>query len=544
MIISVFPPQRHGVPSFDTEFALKQDNWNDYDFYTLYHLYRRPADSKYGSSLIGPVKILKRGQKEFDQTQITQDFTALDSEFCSVGTSLDYYQRLSQIPPDDQEMILLALRDVVFEPELQAEFQNERGWAISLFRDNPDFDEFLTDAHATLTSDFSKLAEINKPIYFMPANWSMPLELQFEAPEPPSTFPPVQMSLLPRRINVVIGRNGTGKSTLLSRMARVAFAAPSDRSRQELENIGVFKPKTIGFIKIIAISYSPFDNFIVPGLHEAERLQISQDLETGTGRYVYVGIRDIAAEARVSIEKRDRHDDTGSLVASDRHNATRLKSIDQLTEEFEHLIDRITQNDDIQLFVDSLKPLLADASFSDIQDVEPMKLADSYLPSAFRNWSTGHKIALHIIASLVAHITRRSLVLFDEPEMHLHPPLIASLMRSFRNVLEKKNAFAVVATHSPVILQETLARHVHIIRRVGSDFQITKPLRETFGENVGVLTYDTFGLTANTTDFHRTLDRLVQVCANIDEINELFQDSLSGQALSYVMARFDQKTKK
>ena len=528
---------------FDSEFALQQDSWNDFSFQTLYHLYRRQTDSQKTPSLIGSVKILKRGQTESDGIQIKQDFSRLDANFCSVGSSLDYYCRLSELPSHERTKLLSALRDVASKPSLQLEFGGEPGWTISLFRNNPDITGYLQDAAAILARNFSALADIDQPIRFLPTNWSTPLELNFSAPRPISYFLTKQESSLPARINVVIGRNGSGKSTLLSRIARVAFASPADRSLPEVQNIGAFDPKSVGFIKIIAISYSPFDNFIVPGVRESDRRQIAQDIESGTGRYIYAGIRDIVAEARESIDELNQHNEGKQLTTDERRSITRLKSIDQLADEFERLINQIANNRDNELWNIALKALLADTSFADIQSTEPSELFGSNVRSAFHVWSTGHKIALHVIASLVAHTERRSLVLFDEPEMHLHPPLIAALMRSFRIVLEKKNALAVVATHSPVVLQETLARHVHIIRRTGSDFRVFKPLRETFGENVGILTYDAFGLTAHTTDFHRVLDELVNSCDTIEEINELFENRLSGQALSYVMASLVRKAK-
>ena len=545
MTISIFSPRRSGVPQFATAFALNQDNWNDYSFHTLYHLYRRQTDTDSSPSMIGSVKILKRGQAESDGIQINRPFEALDSKYCSVGTSLDYYQRLNEISPDERTEILLALRDVVYQPELQAEFRDEEGWSISLFRDNPDFDEFLSDALAILTGDFTALADIDQPISFLPTNWSTPLELDFDAPEPlfPVGSPTGHGPLLPRRINVVIGRNGSGKSTLLSRIAHVAFASPTDRSRPEIQNIGVMKPNTTGFIKIIAISYSPFDNFVVPGFFESDRRQIADDIKKGTGRYVYAGIRDIAAEALDKLDTEYPEDELVQTTVQDRRTVTQLKSLDQLASEFERLIDQIQRNNDNLLLRLALKPLLSDASFADLQSKEPSDLLSLDVRNTFLSWSTGHKIVLHIVASLVAHTTRRSLVLFDEPEMHLHPPFIAALMRSFRIILERRNAFAVIATHSPVVLQETLARHVHIVRRTGSDFRILKSQRETFGENVGILTYDAFGLTGDATDFHEILDVLVEICDDVSEISELFNTRLSGQALSYVMAGLARKAK-
>jgi hypothetical protein len=205
------------------------------------------------------------------------------------------------------------------------------------------------------------------------------------------------------------------------------------------------------------------------------------------------------------------------------------------------LVQQIANNGDEVLFDAALELLLADPSFADFERQDRVALLGQDPRSAFLGWSTGHKIALHVVASLVAHATPRSLVLFDEPEMHLHPPLIAALMHAVRLVLEEKNAFAIVATHSPVVLQETLARHVRVIRRVGDTFSVLAPNLETFGENVGVLTYDTFGLTAATTDFHHILDLLIEGFDSLDQINQLFTPRLSGQALAYVMGGLARK---
>lgn len=118
---------------------------------------------------------------------------------------------------------------------------------------------------------------------------------------------------------------------------------------------------------------------------------------------------------------------------------------------------------------------------------------------------------------------------------------MAALMHSVRIVLNELNALCVVATHSPVLLQETLSRHVRRIRRTGKSLEIRQPGLETFGENVGVLTYDTFGLTASSTDFHKVLDLLVEGCDSIEEVDALFDPGLSAQARAYVLTRFSRK---
>jgi hypothetical protein len=328
----------------------------------------------------------------------------------------------------------------------------------------------------------------------------------------------------------------------------VAYASPLERGMPAVEAIGTFNPSSIGFMRVIAISYSAFDNFIVPSVFDTDLRQLASDIEKGAGRYVFVGLRDIAAEARDDAEAADlkfaSRGERVAVSAEDRCTSTKLKSLDQLADEFVRLVGQIDRNGDGPLLDAALEPLLADPSFVDLEGQTREELFGDDLRNRFIGWSTGHKIALHVVASIVAHAVPRSLVLFDEPEMHLHPPLTAALMNALRIVLEEKNALAIVATHSPVVLQETLARHVRVLTRVGNDFEITTPKAETFGENVGILTQGVFGLTSAATDFYRVLDLLIEGCDTLDEVNEFFSPELSGQALAYVMTGLARKGKK
>ena len=97
------------------------------------------------------------------------------------------------------------------------------------------------------------------------------------------------------------------------------------------------------------------------------------------------------------------------------------------------------------------------------------------------------------ITRLVESVDERTLVLVDEPESHLHPPLLSAFIRALSELLVRRNGIAVVATHSPVVLQEVPRSCVWVLRRSGSSLRAERPCRETFGENVGILTSDVFG---------------------------------------------------
>jgi len=552
MLVTIYPPSRHMPTSIASTFALKQDNWNDFGFRTLYQLYyNAPGED---AILIGGVKILKKGQTDSDSLQIKEPFNALGDEFCSVGTSLDYYQRLNSLPTEARTSLVKALRDVAASPRLREEFFAEPGWMTSLFRNNSDWPRFLEDAHALYSNNFAAFADLLESLTFLPGADSTSIELNFTTERSsPHFVPPRRIgpnrkrAVLPERVIVLVGRNGSGKSTLLSRIAHVAFSAPEQRTMPHIRRLGQFVPEAIGFMRIITVSYSAFDSFTVPGDREDSLSQTARDIEKGEGRFVFCGLRDIVAEAREDIERAKGSEPSVSdqvLRIEDRRTSTRLKSIDQLADEFSRLVERINAANKLSLFQSALEPLLQDASFAELGGNGLNEALREDPRATFLAWSTGHKIALHVIASLVAYLAPRSLVLFDEPETHLHPPLAAALMHAVRLILEESNAVCIVATHSPVVLQETMARHVRVVQRVGEDLQVKQPKMETFGENIGILTYDTFGLTASNSDFHLALDHLVDELGSFEEIDSIFSPGLSSQARAYVLARLPAAEKK
>lgn len=550
MAIAITPPSRQLLKRMDSRFALQQDDWNDYSFKTLYHLHFRHGDDPADVTYVGGVKILRRGQKADGTRLIEKPFNKLSEMWISVGTSLDYYQRMNELPPARRKAIMDALNDAVAHPELVSRFEDEDGWKTSLFRDNPDWRGFLADASALFEGNFSALADIEETFSYTPAGAEEPIEFDFGSPEPSGYWGPYRRlgprqrkTLLPNRIMVLVGRNGSGKSTLLSRLAHVAFASPQERATRPLKALGILRPASIGFMRVITISYSAFDSFVVPGLDAKELSQTTEDLASGEGRFVFCGLRDVVAEARADIERDEAaQPDQEAEGPVERRTTTRLKPVEQLADEFAALITRIRKQDGVDLLEAALEPLLGDPSFAELKDQMARLTASSKSArTLFLAWSTGHKIALHVVASLVAHARPRSLVLFDEPEAHLHPPLMAALMHSVRIVLTEVNALCVVATHSPVLLQETLSRHVRRVRRTGKSIEVKQPGLETFGENVGVLTYDTFGLTASSTDFHKVLDLLVRGCDSLDEVDALFDPGLSVQARAYVLTQFARK---
>lgn len=541
--MSVARPSR-STPRRTAELVLQQDEWNDFSFRTQYHLYYFGEGF---SGFVGNVKILKRGQQGGPEYILPEGpLDPLSEHYCSLGQSLDYYERLANLPAAVRSDILLALRDAIRYPDFSTSFVNEPGWTISVLRDL-DLDSYAPLARVLISQDYSALPSRDVKIRFTPRGWKRSLNLHFAGVEGGADSAARRRleTRLPERVAVVTGTNGSGKSTLLARLARVLHASQADRAKDVVRRLGRIRPEGIGFTRVVTVSYSAFDTFHVPGVTRADKRQIMTDLREGTGRYVFCGLRDIAREIEMLLQDEEGRDedafeqfdvDLGDF-SRDRQHTTFLKSADELAAEFSRMVDRIGATSRNELFYDSLGLLLADASFADSSGTDARTFLTRNPRAMFLKRSTGHKIVLHIIAGLVAYVQRKSIVLIDEPESHLHPPLLAATMHAVRKILAEQDAFCVIATHSPVVAQETLGKHVYIVRRSDDVFRIRQPRIETYGESIGELTEEIFGLSTDATDYHAVLDELVEQGRSLEDIDRLFEKGLSLQSQAYVMSR-------
>ena len=142
------------------------------------------------------------------------------------------------------------------------------------------------------------------------------------------------------------------------------------------------------------------------------------------------------------------------------------------------------------------------------------------------------KVILLTLTCLVAITMERTLVLMDEPENHLHPPLLSAFVRALSALLIQKNGLAIISTHSPVILQEVPKNCIWQLYRNNTILRAVRPERETFGENVGVLINDVFGLEVTHSGFHGMLLQMVEAGLTYEEILNKFDFRVGMEARS------------
>src|SRR6185437_14471839 len=149
-------------------------------------------------------------------------------------------------------------------------------------------------------------------------------------------------------------------------------------------------------------------------------------------------------------------------------------------------------------------PIFAEAEVASLAGIEERQFG-KYAAQLFRTLSSGHKVVLLTITKLVEKVEEKTLVLMDEPEAHLHPPLLSAFVRALSDLLINRNGVAIVATHSPVVLQEVPKSCAWNLRRSGAVSFVERPAVETFGENIGILTREVFGLEVTRSGFHKML---------------------------------------
>ncbi|SEH12646.1 AAA domain-containing protein, putative AbiEii toxin, Type IV TA system [Sphingopyxis sp. YR583] len=519
----------HGVDA-DEALILLRDDWNDFGFQTLFDLWYKTGDRV---EEIGSVRILRAGQEEgrsplFDGEQPGGQ---LGDDYVSLGNNVDYYLRLLDL--GIASSVRPALNDLTASPDLRRAFETEKGLRVSLYRSKVRPEEFYDEIDRMFGAGGRPPDDRHFTFSFVPQAGDPPLVFDFDV----GTVAAGQGLQRPsRRAMVLVGANGVGKTSLLARIARVAYAPPAERTDVAVDGM-ILEP--VAFPNIVAVSYSPFDSFEPPRLHAETEAEVEQQYSEGRGRYIYLGLRDL------------------SLLGSDGMAAPRLVTQEELADAFAENIMRIRERNRMPLFARSLDPVLREQSFMRYVGVPPIDKEDELTadelsemrlagllgedPKAlFARLSSGHKIILHQLAGLTANLQRHGLALIDEPETHLHPPLLAALMSSIRRLLGRLNAYAIVATHSPVVVQEALAAQVLILS--GREPTIAMPPQiETYGENVGALTREVFGYHPTAGDYRDVLDSLVKRSETVEEVEAFLGADLSGQALAHVIAALARK---
>lgn len=364
-------------------------------------------------------------------------FTELSKEFCSLGQSVEFYRNLKESQPINYQSILLALRDVALFPKILEEFEKEDAYIKSLSRNN-DAEKLVRTIRFELQgglNQYFKFSYNYKPPY---SDKRIVIHFDFEYEQ-----------RLQHRLFAMIGKNGAGKTSILSTLAK-------ELALQNPEYISPGKPL---FSKYFTVSYSVFDRFEIP--------------EQNAGfSYIYCGLK-----------KKD-----GSTL-------TEVEQTEAFLNASRRIIERELINDWYKMLLNFLPEEQLDQIFIKNTDFQPITII-SFSEKEFirirRQFSSGESIILFILTKIISEIRFDSLILYDEPETHLHPNAISSLMNTLFDLVNRFKSFCILATHSPLVIQEIHARDIIILERKDNELLAKKMSKDSFGENLTVITEDIF----------------------------------------------------
>ncbi|GGE92911.1 AAA domain-containing protein, putative AbiEii toxin, Type IV TA system [Chishuiella changwenlii] len=463
---------------------LSSDNWNDFGFYTVYNT--NYIDHQGNNIELGMIRIAYYGQEEgidAKKLKIEDQFDSLDHTYFSLGVSEDYYININKLDDELKNEILTSLNDIAYDTNILEKAFNEKVTRVSLFRD-------IT--YNTVKIQYNRIANggaLLTDYYFSYYNNQSEIDFDVKAASNP-----------PTNIHTIIGSNGVGKSYLINDMINSALNSDSSLGKFKFNKLS----DSDSFSNVICINFSAFDDYNFEAKKGSFHI-----------KYNYIGIN------------------------SSKSNKNQFK------ENFITSINDIIRSNKIKRWFNVIEFLNSDLIFSqlNLSDISERDFSSykEILEEKFSKLSSGHKIILLSITKLVQLSEEKTLIFFDEPETHLHPPLLSSYIRAISYLLNNRNSVCIMTTHSPVILQEVPASCVYIYTRVGEMMKFERPYFETFGENISVLTKSVFDLEISKSGFYKILKKLVDEFETYEQALGSLNNNLGFEGKSILRSLFFDK---
>ena len=286
---------------------------------------------------------------------------------------------------------------------------------------------------------------------------------------------PHSLEYFPDTLYAIVGNNGAGKTYFIKNLIDLYIKKNSDLFNNITSNINQFE-------SIVLISYSPFDTGIIKKDSENYKfIGIDFNKTTSLEDYITKEIKTLFTEATTP------------------KNESRTKKI----------IDKFSFD---PLFIRIL-PLIEERNLSE---------------EIINELSSGQKIVLLSLLNLIIKVFEKTLVIIDEPELFLHPPLLKAYIRAVEEIVEEGNGVCLLATHSAIVLQEIPNTN---IRKLKYDFDrhrgsIVKLSSKTYGESVSFINDTIFGTDLRNTGFYKVLQDKIDE----EQISDSFEAALGSEA--------------
>lgn len=434
------------------------NDWNDYGYYTWFAMWYVPEMDT--CSYIGELKIMNRNGDTYEK--MSECFEQLSADFCSVGIDLEYYSKLkSSFEKTEVKNVLKALRDCATNTQIYEDFSSCDAFINSLNRDLSTQKaireaKFLLDGRnmsEAYSFDYRFTPIYNKDVF---ATWNVCLEYGCAAY---------------KRTCSVIGENGVGKTQLMANMVE----ALAEKKSLDISNQPMLS-------SLIVICSSEFDAY--------------KNINKDNTRIPFI-VCDVVQTTN-TIEKLKK---SINIILQ---RGTYYRQSEMLT-----MNERYMQILQSQLGA-CVENLIVAKEKVDEEEYDNYILNTPRLEEFVQQLSTGQLQIFSLITYVCANIHLNSLIVIDEPEIHLHPHLITKFIVTINKLLEVFDSYAIIATHSPLVVRECVKDNVYMMVRSKDNVPtIGKVGFNTFGEDLTTLYENIFGCDERDSYFYKTIKEIV-----------------------------------
>lgn len=463
------------------------DGWNDFGHHTRvdYRIRMRSAkEAVHASGFIGFInpEADRNGKDLLQQLVSAQGESTVeattDHQFFTMLPDMEAYRRLVQtLDADDATAVLTALNDLVALNEFESTAAildlatQTEVFSLSFMRSSDSYFAYK-NAGPLLRGISSEQKGILSPTF------AIRFQLPGRQNEHDLRFSFDHGADLPKRIAVIIGKNGVGKSQTLGRIARAAIDGTAaltdgtDGGRPLVNRLLAFAPTNE------AESVFPTDKRKRPRIWY-QRYSMNRSRRSRRNDYLADLIVQVARSTQMVASKSRWEIFTEALSA--------ISKADEL-----HLPTYSTSGAYVPLAMlpqGSEQRVLERFASIDVKKEPARVVGGEGYPL-----SSGEISFLKFAAQVSLHIENGSLLLLDEPETHLHPNFISRFVSLLDGLLEATGSAAIIATHSAYFVREVFREQVTVLSVDSENLvQAQRPKLRTFGADVGAISYFVFG---------------------------------------------------
>lgn len=539
--------QKMGVEDFDG-IHLLQDHigtnfktpWNGFGFVILFKVYYVKDNKK---EKLGNLRVLvkdvedtssyflKNAIKTNDEKIYKINDVMNENVMVSLPTDIDYYKIISNIFPRDQaDELLRLLCDASYFIGNNDIYKSWNGFSGALFRDNSSGDALLKTGYSIATGSYN----INRRITFTADNFIDTIE--------PITFSfDNEVSFLREDVNLLIGKNGVGKTSLLGYIADSILGLNSNDTFPY-------------FNKLLVVAYSPFESFkteldIVKSRESKyksnnNRFSLGRKLQ-GVNDYTYIGFKNKSGVFDLTWPKEYAANSIVNIIKYDNENF--WWQDEEKNSRFKLLIETLSlaiNFDSFRLWTDSGEEVILNKDSKEkrkiLKKIDSKKGFEIIRQGKPIHLSSGQLMYAYMIPAIVSEMKDESLLILDEPELYLHPTLEMGLIKMLKSLLKDSSSYAIIATHSAVMAREVVRSGVKILREKAGVTKNDMPRIETYGESLDAIVGEVFDDYFQDRPYEIELEELLKK-EDLNEVLDKYSENLGDEALAYLTSKLPYK---